>query len=115
MYKALLDRVTDGVYIVDTDRRIVYWNEVAARQTGHRAAEIVGWRCPEDKLCHADTGGHRLCQDSCPLAASLNDGESHEVEIFLLHKGGVASSCDRAGSAPSGTRRRDHRSRTDIQ
>ena len=34
-YKALLDQVNDGVYIVDLDRRILYWNEGAFRQTGN--------------------------------------------------------------------------------
>jgi PAS domain S-box-containing protein len=61
IYKALLDQVTDAVYIVDTDRRIVYWNEGAARQTGYPADEVLGRRCPEDGLCHIDAGGHPLC------------------------------------------------------
>jgi hypothetical protein len=36
-------------------------------------------------MCHVDVGGHPLCSDSCPLVASLPDGASHEVEVFLLH------------------------------
>ena len=88
VYKALLDHVSDGVYIVDLSRRILYWNEGAFRQTGYEAHEIVGRRCPEDGLCHVDTAGHRMCWDNCPLTASLNDGRSHETEIFLRHKQG---------------------------
>jgi diguanylate cyclase (GGDEF)-like protein/PAS domain S-box-containing protein len=87
-YKLLLDHVSDGVYIVDLDRRILYWNEGAFRQTGYEAAEVVGRRCPEDGLCHVDTAGHRICLDKCPMTASLHDGGSHEVEIFLRHKQG---------------------------
>jgi len=88
VYKALLDHVNDGVYIVDLDRRILYWNEGAFLQTGYEAHDVVGRRCPEDGLCHVDASGHRLCLDRCPLAASLTDGESHELEIFLRHKQG---------------------------
>jgi diguanylate cyclase (GGDEF)-like protein/PAS domain S-box-containing protein len=88
VYKALLDHVNDGVYVVDLDRRILYWNEGAFHQTGHEAHEVVGRRCPEDGLCHVDTAGNRLCLDKCPLTASLNDGGSHEAEIFLRHKQG---------------------------
>jgi len=88
VYKALLDQVRDGVYIVDLSRRILYWNEGAFRQTGFEAHEIVGRRCPEDGLCHVDAAGHRMCWDNCPLTASLNDGGLHEVEIFLRHKQG---------------------------
>jgi PAS domain-containing protein len=62
---------------VDADRRIVYWNEGAARQTGYPAEEVLGRRCPEDGMCHVDVGGHQLCSDSCPLVASLHDGASH--------------------------------------
>lgn len=32
-YKRLLDRLNDGVYFVDRDRRITYWNQGAARLT----------------------------------------------------------------------------------
>ena len=88
IYKALLDQVSDGVYIVDAERRIVYWNEGAARQTGYGPEEVVGRRCPEDGLCHVDVGGHPLCGETCPLIASLKDGKAHEVEVFLLHKQG---------------------------
>lgn len=88
VYKALLDHVKDGVYIVDLERRILYWNEGAFLQTGYEAHEVVGRRCPEDGLCHVDAAGHRLCLDKCPLTASLNDGGSHEMEIFLRHKQG---------------------------
>jgi diguanylate cyclase (GGDEF)-like protein/PAS domain S-box-containing protein len=87
-YKLLLDHVRDGVYIVDLDRRILYWNDGAFLQTGYEPHEVVGRRCPEDGLCHVDTDGHRICMDKCPLTACLNDGGSHEVEIFLRHKQG---------------------------
>jgi diguanylate cyclase (GGDEF)-like protein/PAS domain S-box-containing protein len=87
-YKALLDRVSDGVYIVDLDRRILYWNEGAFRQTGYEAHELLGRRCPEDGLCHVDPAGEKLCLHKCPMTASLNDGQSHEVEVFLRHKQG---------------------------
>lgn len=88
VYKALLDQVKDGVYVVDLSRRILYWNEGAFCQTGYEPHEIVGRRCPEDGLCHVDPTGHRMCWNDCPLTASLKDGQSHEVEIFLRHKQG---------------------------
>jgi hypothetical protein len=39
-YKAVLDQVTDGVYIVDTDRRIVYWND---GRRARRVTEPMKW------------------------------------------------------------------------
>ena len=37
LYKELLDRMSDGVYFVDRNRQILYWNEGAARLTGYSA------------------------------------------------------------------------------
>jgi len=41
-YRLPRDHVSDGVYIVDLDRRILYWNEGAFRQTGYKSDEVVG-------------------------------------------------------------------------
>ena len=87
-YKELLDHMGDGVYFVDRDRRILYWNEGAFRMSGYTAQELVGRSCQDDILCHVDYEGRRLCQDGCPLSASINDGGSHEANVFLRHKQG---------------------------
>jgi diguanylate cyclase (GGDEF)-like protein/PAS domain S-box-containing protein len=87
-YKDLLDHMSDGVYFVDRDRRILYWNEGARRLTGYEADELLGKRCQDDVLCHVDAAGKKLCQSDCPLAASIADGGSHEASVFLRHKQG---------------------------
>ena len=43
-YKTLLDNLYDGVYFVDRDRRITYWNKGAERITGYAAREVEGKR-----------------------------------------------------------------------
>jgi diguanylate cyclase (GGDEF)-like protein/PAS domain S-box-containing protein len=87
-YKELLDHMSDGVYFVDRERRIQYWNEGACRLTGYQAKDLVGKRCQDDILCHVDYAGKRLCQEDCPLTASIADGRQHEASVFLLHKQG---------------------------
>jgi len=87
-YKELLDQISDGVYFVDRNRRILYWNEGAFRMSGYTAQELVGRCCQDDILCHVDYEGKRLCQDGCPLSASICDGSSHEANVFLRHKEG---------------------------
>lgn len=87
-YKELLDQMTDGVYFVDRDRRILYWNEGAAQLTGYKREEILGRHCEDDILCHVDTAGKQLCQDGCTLSASIVDGDPHEAYVFLRHKQG---------------------------
>ena len=41
-FKKMLDELYDGVYFVDTDRRILYWNAAAERLSGYAASEVVG-------------------------------------------------------------------------
>ena len=36
-YKRLIDHISDGVYFVDRDRKILYWNDGASRLTGYKA------------------------------------------------------------------------------
>ena len=87
-YKELLDHIGDGVYFVDRERRFLYWNEGATRLTGYKAEEILGKRCQDDILCHTDHSGKRLCNDGCPLTASIADGAFHQANVLLRHKKG---------------------------
>jgi len=41
-YQDLLDQISDGVYFVNRDRRITYWNHGAERITGYGAEEVLG-------------------------------------------------------------------------
>jgi len=47
----LLDNLHDGVYFVDCERRITYWNRGAERITGYSADEVVGSRCSDNRWC----------------------------------------------------------------
>lgn len=88
LYKELLDRMSDGVYFVDRERRILYWNEGATRLTGYRPDEMIGRFCQENTLCHVDSEGRQMCFEGCPLYHSMGDGRPREAEFFLRHKQG---------------------------
>ena len=87
-YADLLDEVPDGVYFVDPDRRITYWNAAAERMTGYLAAEVLGSRCSDGILRHVDGAGRQLCIEGCPLAAVIIDGQAREADVFLHHQDG---------------------------
>ena len=87
-YKELLDHMSDGVYFVDRERRIQYWNEGACRLTGYQAKDIVGRFCHDEILCHVDYTGKRLCQEGCPLSACMADGKQREASVFMRHEQG---------------------------
>jgi diguanylate cyclase (GGDEF)-like protein/PAS domain S-box-containing protein len=87
-YKELLDHMSDGVYFVDRERRILFWNEQAVRLTGYRPEDVMGKFCQDEILCHVDGKGKRLGHDGCPLTATIADGEAREAQVFLRHKQG---------------------------
>ena len=86
--KIIFDNLFDGVYVVDRDRRIVYWNRAAERITGYPAHEVTGRVCSENILNHIDETGKCLCDGLCPLSCTMDDGEMRDTEIFLHHKSG---------------------------
>lgn len=87
-YKTILDNLYDGVYFVDPDRRITYWNRGAERITGFTADEVVGKSCADNLLMHIDGLGGQLCVGECPLSLTMKDGQMREADVYLHHKGG---------------------------
>jgi len=87
-YKHLLDNLYDGVYFVDKDRRILYWNKGAERITGYKPEDVVGRYCYENILNHVNYAGICMCTGDCPLRRTILDGQFRETEAFLHHKSG---------------------------
>jgi len=86
LHERLLDALQEGVYFVDSQRRITYWNRGAERLSGYSASEAVGKCCFEDLLGHVDSTGKSLCRTACPLSKTMTDGQPRESEIYLRHK-----------------------------
>jgi diguanylate cyclase (GGDEF)-like protein/PAS domain S-box-containing protein len=87
-YARIIDNLHDGLYFVDTDRIITYWNKAAERISGFAAAEVLGKSCADRVLTHVDGAGRCLCTGFCPLAAAITDGVDREAEVYLHHKDG---------------------------
>ncbi len=88
IYRAVLESLPTGVYVVDEDRRIVFWNDGAERTTGFLRQEVVGRFCRDNILVHCDADNSVLCGTACPLADTMHDGRPREVEVYLRHKDG---------------------------
>jgi diguanylate cyclase (GGDEF)-like protein/PAS domain S-box-containing protein len=87
-YETLLDNLYDGVYFVNRERQITFWNKAAERITGFSKAEVLGKRCADNLLRHVDNHGNSLCQGGCPLSFTLGDGQLRSASVFLHHKNG---------------------------
>jgi diguanylate cyclase (GGDEF)-like protein/PAS domain S-box-containing protein len=87
-YQRIIDNLHDGLYLVDRDRIITYWNKAAEQISGFNAHEVVDKPCSDNILTHVDSDGNSLCTSMCPLAASITDGKPREAEIYMHHKDG---------------------------
>jgi diguanylate cyclase (GGDEF)-like protein/PAS domain S-box-containing protein len=87
-YRELLDHIDDCVRFVDRKRRLLFWNRAAERLTGFASGEVVGRRCPDNILCHADETGRVLCSEGCLLEQVMSNGVPAEKDIYLHHKDG---------------------------
>ncbi|HNQ89563.1 MAG TPA: adenylate/guanylate cyclase domain-containing protein [Verrucomicrobiota bacterium] len=84
----VLDSIFDGVYIVDRERRIIFWNRAAEQITGHLRKEVMGRCCHDSMLNHIDEQGTMLCFSACPLQRSIQTGESLRAKVYPMHKDG---------------------------
>ena len=78
----ILDSVVEGVFTVDREFRITFFNAAAERITGFTAEEAVGRNCHD--VFHAT-----FCGLDCPLRQSLRAGRRvQNVEIDILSREG---------------------------
>lgn len=85
IYRTIVDNLHEGVYFVDLERRITYWNKGAERITGYSAAEVVGHYCADNLLAHVDGEGRCLCSSSCPLVEVMQHGCDHKDDHAYVH------------------------------
>ena len=84
----ILDSLSDGVYVCDKDRRVVFWSQAAARITGWESADVIGRQCVDDVLAHVDKDGHRLCgEEFCPLHRAMVTGTQSTVGLMVFARG----------------------------
>lgn len=89
LYKTIIDGMHEGVYFVDLERSITFWNKGAERITGFSAEEVMNCHCRDNILVHIDAEGNKLCTERCPLVAVMQDHCDHAVDhVFLHHKNG---------------------------
>lgn len=88
LYLEIINNLCDGVYFVDNERQITFWNKAAEAITGYTSDEIIGQHCQSNILNHIDREGRPLCVLGCPLYATIIDGHQRKAEVFLRHKEG---------------------------
>jgi diguanylate cyclase (GGDEF)-like protein/PAS domain S-box-containing protein len=88
IYQIVLDNLQTGVYIVDRDRRIRFWNEGAEQITGYLRQDVVG-RLLRDHLLTSEGDAELLeSKTDDPINLAFRDGKPSTVDVSILHKDG---------------------------
>ena len=86
--RTVLEDLPVGIYIVDREQRIRFWNHGAEHIIGYLAHEVVGRIYLEHIVDACDAYGEILDPDHSPIAMTLRDGQPRQVIAHFLHKEG---------------------------
>ena len=84
----VLESLSDGAYIVDRFRRVLYWNPAAEAISGYPAGTMTGSCCDDRGLCHIDEHGTSLCSAGCPLMTAMATEDVTVQTVYLHHRKG---------------------------
>jgi diguanylate cyclase (GGDEF)-like protein/PAS domain S-box-containing protein len=84
----VIDAVDQGIYFVDRNKIVRFWNKAAELISGYSLTDVIGHSCSDNILCHVDACGTSLCNSQCPLFETITQGIPKEMSLFLHHKNG---------------------------
>lgn len=88
IYRIVLENLQTGVYIVDRNRRIRFWNEGAEQITGYLRQDVVGHFLREHLLAPADKAKDADSNPEDPINLAFRDGKPSLMDVSILHKEG---------------------------
>jgi diguanylate cyclase (GGDEF)-like protein/PAS domain S-box-containing protein len=104
IYRRVLESLQIGVYIVDSNQRILFWNTGAEKITGYLSHEVVGAFCRDDLFSIDGIPRNVLSETASSLVSIIRNGQPSIADVCVLHKQGHRV-CVRARGVPI---RNDH-------
>jgi PAS domain S-box-containing protein len=87
LFRHLVEDLPVGIYIVDQDGLIRFWNRGAEHLTGHLSHEVVG-HVFEDIVRACNRRGNNLSGGHCPVTMTLSQRQPQQWTAYYLHKNG---------------------------
>jgi len=112
--QAVLGGIVEGVYAVDSERRIRYVNPQAARLLGRSEDELLGRFCGDVLNPHA-VDGERPCTRNCPILIARKRGRAQAAERLCLPDGRTRSTVIVSAAPVDGQQVQVIRDETDLE
>ena len=87
VFQVIVDRIDSGVYALDLEGKISYWNYGAEKISGFLSQEVLGRACRDSILVEYDDHNPVICVHHCPLEG-VRHGARQEVVTYLRHRSG---------------------------
>jgi PAS domain S-box-containing protein len=88
-FRSVLESLQTGVYVVNREQRIVFWNDGAERLSGYLRQEVLGRFGREDILIHcSELACTEYHGDNVAPAIGPLPSVGGELRMFLRHKAG---------------------------
>jgi PAS domain S-box-containing protein len=88
IFRTILENIQTGVYVVDREQKIVFWNVGAERITGFLRQDMV-WRfCRENLFASKDKSDSFASAAAAAIVGVLGDGKPMTMNVSFRHKEG---------------------------
>ena len=88
IFRSVLKGLQSGVYLVDRNRRIRFWNEGAELITGYLSQDVVGRFLRDHLLTTTDEPKDLESDLKDPVNLVFRDGKCSTTDVSILHKEG---------------------------
>jgi PAS domain S-box-containing protein len=85
-YRQFLESMSEGVYVVDMDQKIQYWNKAAETLAGFTAEEMTGKAVTESGIRYEDEGGKAAQPFEYPVTLCLQEKKTISKNFLLKTK-----------------------------
>ncbi|QOY88882.1 GGDEF domain-containing protein [Paludibaculum fermentans] len=82
----IIEGISEGVYFVNANAVITYWNKGAEELTGYKRQDVMGRECHFLQYCGPNV--RKFGIEEIPVIATIRSGQPRSTTVFLLHEVG---------------------------
>ena len=86
LHQKILDSVINGIYLVDPDQKIRFWNSAAETITGREAGQMVGTAFDDKAISYSDDRGNPLQLFEYPVTICLQEKRTVSKNLVITTK-----------------------------
>ena len=86
--QAIVDRIETGVYALDLNHKVVYWNYGAQKLTGFLRQDVLGRPCDNFVVEQQEEHNPVVCTHHCPMESGTGENKQRDVVTYVRHRSG---------------------------